>query len=278
MLHSSFKRFAIAAALFATAACGLPFVHRSDDRSVGVLVYNIHAGKDAESRPNLEGVADLIRSTQADIVLLQEVDRGTKRSGGVDQLQALMDRTEYSGAFGRTLDYDGGLYGIAALSRNGFGYEDTVPLPVLPVQARAGGSHEPRAALVTVAYTRLGRLQALTTHLDAGKGDEYRQQEADRLRELLLIRRAAGLPLMLGGDMNAMPDSAVIKKVLGFGVRDAWAECGQGDGFTFPAVKPVRRIDYLFLTESLRCTEARVIDTTLSDHRPLFVRVTMSTE
>lgn len=273
MLHSAFKRLAIFAVLFVTA-CGLPFVKQNDDRSIGVLVYNIHAGKDAESRPNLEGVADLVRTTGADIVLLQEVDRGTKRSGGVDQLQVLMDRTEYAGAFGRTLDYDGGLYGIAALSRGGFGYDDTVPLPVLPVQARAGGSHEPRAVLVTMAYTRLGRLQALTTHLDAGKGDEYRQQEADRIRELLLVRRAAGLPLMLGGDMNAMPDSAVIKKILGFGLRDAWTECGQGDGFTFPAAKPVRRIDYLFLTDPLRCTEARVIETTISDHRPLFVRLT----
>lgn len=278
MALATFKRFAFLTVFLFTAACALPFVKRADDRSVRVLVYNIHAGKDAQNRPNLEEVAALIRSTEADVVLLQEVDRGTKRSGGVDQVQRLMDRTRFAGAFGRTLDYDGGQYGIAALARDGFGYEDTVPLPVLPAQARAGGSHEPRGALVTVVHTRLGRLQALTTHLDASKGDEYRQQEAEQLRELLNVRRATGLPLLLGGDMNAVPESAVIKKVLGFGLRDAWTECGQGDGFTFPAAKPVRRIDYLFLTGALRCTDARVIETTISDHRPLLVRVISSTK
>lgn len=266
--------FLVCAAL--NAACAVPFVSRPrDDKSVRVLVYNIHAGKDADGKPNLEDVAALIKTTDAHIVLLQEVDRGTKRSGNVDQLQVLMDRTEFGGAFGRSLDYDGGQYGIAALSREGFVYDDTLPLPVKPVQARAGGSHEPRAALVTLAYTRAGRLQALTTHLDASPGDEYRQQEADRLRDILFARRATGTPLVLGGDINATPDSAVVKKLLGFGLRDAWTECGKGDGFTFPAAKPIKRIDYLFLTDPIRCTDARVIETTISDHRPLLVTLTM---
>jgi len=42
-----------------------------------VLVYNIHAGKDAAGVPNLERVVALVKSTKADIVLLQEVDKGT---------------------------------------------------------------------------------------------------------------------------------------------------------------------------------------------------------
>jgi endonuclease/exonuclease/phosphatase family metal-dependent hydrolase len=252
-------------------ACALPFVE--EDRSVRVMVYNIHAGKDASGRPNLDEVARLVLAHDADVVLLQEVDRGTRRSGGVDQLRTLMEATEFPGAFGRTLDYDGGEYGIAALSRGGFGYEDTVPLRVVPPPARAGGSREPRGALVTIVYTRLGRWQAVTTHLDASASDDYRRQEADRLEEIVRARRAVGLPLMLGGDMNATPDSAVIKKVLGFGLRDAWTECGSGDGFTFPAAKPVRRIDYLFLTGTLRCTNAQVLDTQASDHRPLLVTV-----
>jgi endonuclease/exonuclease/phosphatase family metal-dependent hydrolase len=261
--------FLIVAAL--CSACAVPFVEQ--DRSVRVMVYNIHAGKDAGGQPNLDEVARLVLAHAADVVLLQEVDRGTGRSGGVDQLQVLMEATEFEGVFGRTLDYDGGQYGIAALSPGGFGYEDTVPLRVLPPPTRAGGSHEPRGALVTIVSTRLGRWQAITTHLDASANDDYRQQEADRLGEIIRVRRVSGLPLMLGGDMNATPDSTVIKKVLGFGLRDAWTECGTGDGFTFPASEPARRIDYLFLSDTLRCTSAQVIDTQASDHRPLLVTV-----
>lgn len=262
----------IAATLAVACWSCRPFVQ--PDRTVRVLVYNIHAGKDAAGRGNLEDVAALVDSTDADVVLLQEVDRNTKRSGGVDQLQVLMDRTEFDGAFGRTLDYDGGEYGIAALSRERFSYVDTIGLPVDPPQTRAGGSREPRGVLVTVARTRLGRWNTLTTHLDASAGDEYRLQEADRLQALMRERGATGLPVVIGGDFNATPDSTVVKKLLGFGLRDAWAECGQGDGFTYPADKPIKRIDYLFLTGALTCTAARVIETTASDHRPLLVTVT----
>jgi hypothetical protein len=127
-------------AVFLLTACSLPFVKKDD--TVRVLVYNIHAGRDAAGTPNLNDVAALVRTLSADVVLLQEVDRGTKRSGGVDQLQVLMDRTDFGGVFGRARsDYDGGLYGIAALARDGFGCQETVPLQVTPVQTRAGGSH-----------------------------------------------------------------------------------------------------------------------------------------
>ena len=88
-----------------------------DGREVRVLVFNIHAGKDAKGQNNLAAVADLATSVAADVVLLQEVDRGTKRSGNVDQVRALATRSGYASAFGRSLDYDGGQYGIAVLSR-----------------------------------------------------------------------------------------------------------------------------------------------------------------
>jgi endonuclease/exonuclease/phosphatase family metal-dependent hydrolase len=267
------KRFAGILLFLATAACARPLV--APDRSVRVLVYNIHAGKDAANCPNLQRVAALVRSTSSDLVMLQEVDRRTRRSGDVDQLQVLMDGTNFDGSFGRTLDYDGGQYGIAALSRRRFVLNATMSLPVTPAQVRASGSNEPRGALVTVTDTRLGRIQAINTHLDASAPDTYRQQEADRLGEIVRERARLRMPLMLGGDFNSTPDSAVIKKVVGFSLRDAFAECGQDDGLTFPSDQPVKRIDYLFLSGALRCTTARVIETTISDHRPLLVTIAL---
>jgi len=242
--------------------------------SVRVLVYNIHAGKDAAGQPNLERVAALITSTAADVVLLQEVDRGTKRSGNVDQIATLGRQTGYSTAFGRSLDYDGGLYGIAALARGRIVNPETESLPIEPPQARAGGSYEPRAALMLVASTRLGPLPTLNTHLDASRDEHYRLQESKHI--LLLIKKMAsnGRPAMAGGDFNAEPGSGTYRQLLDGGLRDAWTECGAGDGFTYPADKPIKRIDYLFLTSPLTCTRAEVLDSRASDHRPLLVTVT----
>src|SRR5688500_10783479 len=117
-----------------------------------VMVYNIHAGKDAKGADNLERVAALVKTSEADIVLVQEVDRGTRRSGGVDQLATLMRLTGMHGVFGKSLDYQGGLYGIAILSRWPVTRDEVVPLRIEPPQPRAGGSLEPRIALIAETH------------------------------------------------------------------------------------------------------------------------------
>jgi endonuclease/exonuclease/phosphatase family metal-dependent hydrolase len=237
-------------------------------------VFNIHAGKDAAGQPNLDRVAALIASTSADLVLLQEVDRGTKRSGKVDQIASLGELTGFSTAFGRSLDYDGGLYGIAALARGAIASPVTEPLPIEPPQARAGGSYEPRAALMLTASTRLGPVQALNTHLDASRDEHYRLQESRHILVLMKKMMERGRATLAGGDFNAEPGSGAYRQLVDGGLRDAWAECGAGDGFTYPADKPIKRIDYVFLTAPLSCTRAEVLDSRASDHRPLLVTVT----
>jgi endonuclease/exonuclease/phosphatase family metal-dependent hydrolase len=133
--------FTIAAALVLGACGGLPRPGTSSaERSVRVLVYNIHAGKDAAGVDNLAGVAALVRETRADLVLLQEVDQGTRRSGNVDQPAVLAERTGFHVAFGSALDYDGGEYGVAMLSRWPIVSDTLIHLPVEPPQQRAGGS------------------------------------------------------------------------------------------------------------------------------------------
>ena len=112
-----------------------------------LLVYNIHAGKDRAGQDNLSRVGELISLANADIVFLQEVDQNTTRSGNVDQLAELERLTGLMGAFGKTLDYRGGGYGIAILSRWPIRDDTLISLPIIPPQPRAGGSYEPRGML-----------------------------------------------------------------------------------------------------------------------------------
>ena len=236
-----------------------------------VLVLNIHAGKDASGRDNLQQIAELIKSTDADLMLLHEVDRRTARSGHVDQVDVLGKATGYATAFAPSLlRYDGGEYGIAALGRGTIGYSATIPLPVDPAETRAGGSNEPRVALLLFASIGPNRWRAINTHLDPADGPA-RLQEAAHLLDLVREQRTADSPVLVGGDFNSTPDNALQQSLRDNGLRDAWMECGHGDGYTYPADRPVKRIDYLFLTGSLRCKAAAVLETTMSDHRPLLV-------
>ena len=241
---------------------------------IRVMVYNIHAGKDAAGADNLERVADLIRRTVADVVLLQEVDRGTRRSAGVDQPVVLAQLTGLHVAFGKILAYQGGDYGIAILSRWPIIAETTVPLKVDPPQERAGGSYEPRVALRAILKTPAGEVTIVNTHLDASREDRWRRQE---IANVLAIADSTRGVLILGGDFNSTPESDVQQSVRSRGLRDAWPTCarggGDGGGLTYPADSSVKRIDYLFFRERTGCTRAEVIATQASDHRPLVVDV-----
>ncbi len=248
---------------------------RTAEPSFRVIVFNIHAGRDASGNDNLERVAALIASTNADLALLQEVDRNTTRSGNVDQVAVLARLTRFHAVFGKSLDYQGGEYGIATLSRWPVIRQMIVPLPVQPPQARAGGAIEPRVALVVDVRTPAGVLRVLNTHLDPSREEGYRLQEIDQV--IGAIEQTHGVALVAGGDFNAVPDSGVHERLLRSGLRDAFVDCGGGDrGLTYPAAAPVKRIDYLFLTAHTRCTSAEVLESTASDHRPVLVNGSFS--
>ncbi|MBC8087541.1 MAG: endonuclease/exonuclease/phosphatase family protein [Phycisphaerae bacterium] len=267
-------------AALSLAACARPRPDASlkSGPDARVLVYNIHAGKDAAGVSNLERVAALVKSTNADIVLLQEVDKGTKRSGNVDQTAVLAAQTGLHAAFGSALDYDGGKYGVAILSRWPILSDTLFHLPVAPPQTRSGGSMEPRGALRAIVASPQGKLAVINTHLDPSGDDKWRQQEADSVVSLVAqSRRDIGM-VIAGGDFNATPESAVQMSVRAAGLRDSWNQCASGDGLTFPHDVPVKRIDYLFLTGAIRCTAAHVVETRVSDHRPLLLEVALRTE
>ena len=261
----------IAAALALIAAAGCASLPWARVQPVRILVLNMHAGKDAKGVDNLDGVANLVKTTRPDLVLLQEVDRGTTRSGKIDQVDRLSTATGYSAAFAPSLvSYQGGQYGIAMLAREYLGYHSTLPLRVTPVQTRAGGSREPRVALLAYATVRGAPWRIVNTHVDPSDA-AARAQELRQVADLARQQQTDGRSLVVGGDLNATPDDPGLAALRDAGFRDAWMECGSGDGFSYPADKPVKRIDYLWLSGSLRCASARVLESQVSDHRPLLV-------
>jgi endonuclease/exonuclease/phosphatase family metal-dependent hydrolase len=260
----------VLAALAVLAACattpGAPAA-----ATLRVVTYNIFAGNDLERRSNLTRVAALIDSLGADVVLLQEVDRRTARSGDVDQASVLADLAGMRFVFGRAMDYDGGEYGIAVLTRWPVVASRVVPLEaVLPDELAARGA-EPRALLHVVVRAPGGDVHVLNTHVDHRAHAFARHPQLFTLLAYVADSVPRGVPVVFGGDLNAPPDAAEVR-ALGLAFDDAWTACGTGDGHTFRSDRPTRRIDYVLLARA-SCTSAEVIDTTLSDHRPVVVDV-----
>src|SRR5687768_6660859 len=249
------RTLSLAAAAIASAACAS--ARGSGDSTVRVLVYNIHAGTDTDRRSNLERVAGVIRDSRADIVLLQEVDRRTRRSGGVDQLDSLRRLTGKHGVFGKAIDYDGGEYGLGILSRWKIAADSVFPLPVETPHS----GYEARIALVAHVAFPSERIRVVTTHLDASR-ETYRNQQTMALGR---IATGSALSSLIGGDLNSEPEQGIITMLSSLGFRDLYPGCGAAPGFTFPVAKPTKRIDYLLAASRWRCLSASVLPADASD-------------
>ena len=227
---------------------------------VAVLTYNIYHGEDANGGSNLDAVAGIINSLKPDLVAFQEVDNKTGRAKRLDLTAELSRRTGMEGVFGKAMDYDGGGYGEAVLSRYPILEIKNNPLPHT---AKA----EPRAALeVHIELPRGMKMAFVGTHLDHQRDQSNRMMQAKRIMELY---ENYDIPVVLVGDLNATSGSDPIN-LLG----RQWSDAAQEDPQpTFPSTGPVRRIDYILYKPEGRwkVVELRVIDEKVaSDHCPVF--------
>lgn len=63
-----------------------------------------------DKKLDLERIAEVIKKEKPDLVGLQEVDRGVKRTEGRDEIVELAELTGMQYGFAHNLDYQGGQY------------------------------------------------------------------------------------------------------------------------------------------------------------------------
>ncbi|MGI6377136.1 MAG: endonuclease/exonuclease/phosphatase family protein [Anaerolineae bacterium] len=152
-------------------------------------------------------------------------------------------------------------------------------------------AHKPGGALLTTVAMPGGAWRVIVVHpysprtvrflgMSLPLGVSYRDLEHD-LAALLDEQLAAGLPVVLLGDLNASEQSLAYRAARAR-LRDAHARAGWGLGFTFPRGGSLRgqpipcaivRIDYVLYSAPLRATRARVFCGDVSDHCALLAEL-----
>src|SRR5262249_7003846 len=153
-----------------------------------VMTYNIHHGEGLDGKIDLLRIADVIKREGADIVALQEVDKGVERTARRDLPAELAELTGMSCVFSNNFHYQGGEYGNAVLTR----------LPIL----RATNTHykmlrvgEQRGLLQLVLEVRGRELLLLATHIDYRPDDLERLLNVGEIEEA--VRRQPGRPVIV---------------------------------------------------------------------------------
>ena len=209
----------------------------------------------------LAAVADLLRAQDADLIALQEVDRGCTRSGGDDQARWLGEALGMSWGFARAIAWEGGDYGVALLVKPALIGGRPLRVTSFALPGGSGPGEEPRVLL----GARAAGLRVFVTHLDLPQ--EVRVQQAEAIRAAL----GGASRVLLLGDFNEPPFGPAVQRLTSLGLRDAWAESHAPERSTAPADRKQERIDLLLLGDGVGpAFVTRAIDSGASDH-PLIV-------
>ena len=173
----------------------------------------------AEVEANLEGIAAKINSADPDIILLQEVDRQSKRSAYIDQVQWLLDNTNLNyGAYAsvwkaQVIPSDGiGRmdFGNVILSKWELSDAERIKLPLREDQDALTQYFYLRRNILKakVAVPNQTEFYAVNIHATAFATDDTKQKHVDTYTQTLKDLDDAGIGFVTGGDLNALTPGA----------------------------------------------------------------------
>ncbi len=230
-------------------------------------------------------IAAVLAEEAPDLVLLQEV--WADEESGADQAHRLAGPGGYFVARSTRTGGEPYRFGNAVLSRWPISFEKTLILPGPDAQP----SH--RSAVVAEIDHPGGPILAVTTHLDwRYDHSELRQLQLEALLDdLRTVKadRSIVRPLILGADLNAVPDSDEVRRLTGLAApyagtsgrgpvfTDCWSAMSDEPGHTWTrdnphagdAVWPRRRLDYLLVSWPRPKPTDNPIAARLAGHQPV---------
>ena len=265
--RTAFDRMTVACIAFPAIVMLLPrqqlteATKRATHHTLRVATYNVHQGFDNYGAPDVQQVVDEIQSFNADVIALQEVNRGWTLLGGADLIAYLAYRfPDYHIVFSPT---NGDLVGVALMSR----------LPI--TNTRTARFDAPRTVFgygyaAGDVDVNGDMVHVIAVHLTAGLEGNGGSRRDDQSQQLLnAVGSAPNVVIM--GDFNSEPSDPPIKRIVAAGFEDVVGRLAQPRPPTWPALNAVEHDDYVFLRGGVQMTNGRIPATLASDHLPVVI-------
>lgn len=241
-------------------------VYAKEDGATRIVSYNVGVfGKYTDNSSKM--VSDMMKEIKADVMVLNEIDRNNERHS-YDQLAEFAGYMGWKYIYAPAMPYKGGEYGNGLVYS---GAERLLDSFTIPLKKKSGSEDRVCVVAEFVDFVLAG------THLDVGS-EEDRINGARTITKELRARYAnAGKPVFLCGDMNARPESEVIRTL-----EEDWIRISSL-GNSHSSADPNKCIDYIFaldgtggykVTSSGVLTEFKTGDVKeASDHLPIYADV-----
>ncbi|PKQ66229.1 endonuclease [Labilibaculum manganireducens] len=169
----------------------------------------------SEVLDNMSMLSEKIREVNPDILFIQEADVNAKRSAFVDQVQYLLDNTDFNYAAyasqwkAKYIPSDGiGKMdsGNAILSKWKFTDAKRTPLPLIQSQNFIVRYFYLKRNILEINLEHKGEaIKLLTTHLSAYAKDDTKKIQLEILKNYVDSLNQKGQKFILGGDFNSLP-------------------------------------------------------------------------
>ncbi len=228
------------------------------EHPLSVVTYNIRGCRTDSGNADPSLVTEALRTLDADIIALQEVDYNLPRSQFVNQVETIAKALNMNYAYGPSIDLVVGGYGNAVLSKFPIRQAQQKKLPAV---------WEPRSILDVAVDWNGDPLHVVVTHLGVKKS-EHREQ-IEFLRDYLQEKSYKHSILL--GDFNMLPSDPLLETLRGAYQDPAYA--GKLALRTLRHAGAPKEIDRIFLSPQLSFIDASAPAIGPSDHYPVQMKL-----
>jgi len=264
------------------------------DGCLRVVTYNIAHGRgladnncqigDRQTHLNrLDEIAALLRDSQADIVVLNEVDFDAVWTSSVDQAVHIAEKAGFEFVveqrnFDMAIPFAGLRWGNAILSKYPVSNPQCIDFAAYSNWEPIVAGHK-KGVLCEIQLSDKSMVRVLGVHLDT-RSEATRVQAAEQIEE---IRLESKVPLIVAGDMNTAPpgfpdvkptpdgQTAMSFLLAAGGYRTSPAKSPRPSDFTFPSPDPRRTIDWILIPREWELISRQVLPGMLSDHKAVLI-------
>ena len=235
--------------------------------SLKIMSYNIRHGDGMDTILDLSRSAKIIKSQAPDLCGLQEVDNFCLRSSSIGQTDYLAQETILEGTFGKFMNFQGGEYGMATLSKK--------PIISTKVLQLPSGKVEPRSSIVhEVQVAKDCNIVFANVHFDWITDKDGGSIRLSQAKALIKFIDTLNKATIITGDFNCTPDSPTMQYFTEQGF--VFVQKGE-DNLSFQG-RNKAEIDHLIYRNSgsVKFKEKSVQlikEPIVSDHRPLVVEL-----